>query len=158
MGAADAPVRGITTMPRGGPNASWLDRRFQTDALEYLDRHDAPDEVKQKVVGMLDRLGTLIKLHEKDARAALDVVSDTSSRILELGTASPTGLNRAPATHPASLGSPTHRPGGLPRGCTTSALVRPVTGGKSMRERQRHDQIVDVLHSRCTSPCCGRRG
>jgi hypothetical protein len=108
---------------------------------------------------MLDRLGALIKLHEKDARAALDAMSDIPSpRILELGTASPTGLNRAPATHRAILSSPAHRPGGLPRGCTTSSLVRPITGGKSMRERQRHDQIVDVLHSRCTSPCCGRRG
>jgi SAM-dependent methyltransferase len=86
MGDADAPVRGVATMPRGSPDASWLDRRFQTGALEYLDRDDAPDEVKQKVVGMLDRLGALFKLHEKDARAALDVVSDIPSpRILELG-------------------------------------------------------------------------
>lgn len=86
MGDADAPVRGVATMPRGGPDASWLDRRFQTDALEYLDRGDAPDEVKQKVIGMLDRLGTLLNLHEKDARAALNVVADIASpRILELG-------------------------------------------------------------------------
>ncbi|HEY2500155.1 MAG TPA: class I SAM-dependent methyltransferase [Mycobacterium sp.] len=76
----------IATMPRGGLEASWLDRRFQTDELEYLDRDDAPDEVKQKVVKMLDRLGGLFKLHEKDACAALDVVSDIPSpRILELG-------------------------------------------------------------------------
>jgi SAM-dependent methyltransferase len=86
MGDADAPGQAIATMPRGGPEASWLDRRFQTDELEYLDRDDAPDEVKQKVVGMLDRLGTLFRLHEKDARAALDVVSDIPSpHILELG-------------------------------------------------------------------------
>jgi SAM-dependent methyltransferase len=76
----------IASMPRGGPEASWLDRRFQTEELEYLDREDAPDEVKQKVIGMLDRLGGLLKLHEKDARTALDVVHDTPSpRILELG-------------------------------------------------------------------------
>jgi SAM-dependent methyltransferase len=86
MGDADAPGRVIAAMPRGGPEASWLDRRFQTDELEYLDRDDAPDEVKQKVVAMLDRLGTRFNLHEKNARAALDVVSDIRSpRILELG-------------------------------------------------------------------------
>ena len=81
-----APVREIAAMPRGVPDASWLDRRFQTDELEYLDREDAPDEVKQRVVNMLDRLGALFKLHEKSARTALDVVSDIPSpRILELG-------------------------------------------------------------------------
>lgn len=82
----DALGRTIASMPRGGPQASWLDRRFQTDELEYLDRDDAPDEVKQKVIGMLDRLGGLFKLHQKDARAALNVVDDIPSpRILELG-------------------------------------------------------------------------
>jgi SAM-dependent methyltransferase len=86
MGETDAPDRMIASMPRGGPEASWLDRRFQTDELEYLDREDAPDEVKQKVVGMLDRLGGWFKLHEKDARATLDVIRDIPSpRILELG-------------------------------------------------------------------------
>lgn len=83
---ADGPGRTIASMPRGGPQASWLDRRFQTDELEYLDREDAPDEVKQKVIAMLDRLGGLFKLHEKDARTSLGVVRDVSSpRILELG-------------------------------------------------------------------------
>ena len=87
MGDADRPLRAIGTMPRGGPDASWLDRRFQTDELEYIDRDDAPDEVKQKVIGMLDWLGTRLNVHEKDARAALDVVSDIPSpRILELGS------------------------------------------------------------------------
>lgn len=37
----------IAAMPRGGPKASWLDRRLQTDELEYTDRYDIPDEVKQ---------------------------------------------------------------------------------------------------------------
>ncbi|ORA12727.1 class I SAM-dependent methyltransferase [Mycobacterium arosiense] len=83
---AEAPDRTIASMPRGGPDASWLDRRFQTDELEYLDREDAPDEVKQKVIAMLDRLGGLFKMHEKDARTSLDVVQDVPSpRILELG-------------------------------------------------------------------------
>lgn len=76
----------IATMPRGGPGASWLDRRFETDALEYLDRDDVADEVKQKVIGMLDRMGTLTNQHENYARAALSIVADIPNpRILELG-------------------------------------------------------------------------
>lgn len=34
MGEANIREQAIATMPRGGPDASWLDRRFQTDALE----------------------------------------------------------------------------------------------------------------------------
>lgn len=66
----------VATMPRGGPDASWLDRRFETDALEYLDRDDVSDEVKQKVIRMLDRIGTLTNQHETFAQLALDVVGD----------------------------------------------------------------------------------
>src|SRR4051812_26228486 len=47
----------IGRMPRGGPTASWLDRRLQTDLLEYTDRYDIPDEVKQTVISALDRVG-----------------------------------------------------------------------------------------------------
>jgi hypothetical protein len=46
MGEAMAVDPSMAQMPRGGPNASWLDRRLQTDALEYTDRYDIPDEVK----------------------------------------------------------------------------------------------------------------
>ncbi|MFF7944016.1 class I SAM-dependent methyltransferase [Nocardia gamkensis] len=76
----------IAVMPRGGPDASWLDRRFQTDALEYTDRYDVPDELKQQVITSLDRVGTLGRVHEKNARAALQAVSDIPEpRILEIG-------------------------------------------------------------------------
>ncbi|WP_328715256.1 class I SAM-dependent methyltransferase [Nocardia salmonicida] len=76
----------IATMPRGGPDASWLDRRMQTNALEYIDRDDIPDEVKQKVIAALDRFGTLGRIHEKNARTALRVVADIPEpRILEIG-------------------------------------------------------------------------
>lgn len=45
-----------------------------------------PDEVKQKIIGVLDRVGTLTNLHEKYARIALKLVSDIPNpRILELG-------------------------------------------------------------------------
>ncbi|BBX61657.1 hypothetical protein MSAS_08310 [Mycobacterium saskatchewanense] len=86
MAANDVLDQAIANMPRGGPDASWLDRRFETDALEYLDRDDVPDEVKQRVIGMLDRLGALTSQHEKHARTALEVVADVPNpRILELG-------------------------------------------------------------------------
>lgn len=76
----------VGAMPRGGPRASWLDRRLQTDILEYTDRYDIPDSVKQKVITALDRIGTVSDEHEKNARTALQLVSDVPNpRILELG-------------------------------------------------------------------------
>jgi SAM-dependent methyltransferase len=76
----------IADMPRGGPDASWLDRRLQTDLLEYTDRYDIPDDIKQRVVGELDRLGDRRGFHEKFARIALSRVADVPEpRILELG-------------------------------------------------------------------------
>ena len=76
----------IATMPRGGPRASWLDRRLQTNALEFLDRDDVPDELRQRVIAGLDVIGTRLKQHENNARAALGVVVDVPEpRILELG-------------------------------------------------------------------------
>ncbi|GAB4600493.1 class I SAM-dependent methyltransferase [Mycobacterium avium] len=76
----------IASMPRGGPDASWLDRRLQTEKLEYTDRYDIPDEVKQTVVAALDRMGTRAGYHERNARTALDIVADIANpRILELG-------------------------------------------------------------------------
>jgi hypothetical protein len=49
-------VLDIDRMPRGGPDASWVDRRLQTDRLEYLDRDDVDDRVKRQVVRSLERL------------------------------------------------------------------------------------------------------
>lgn len=79
-------IAAVASMPRGGPDASWLDRRLQTDVLEYTDRYDIPDDVKQKVITALDRIGTRTRQHEKNAHIALDLVSRTANpRILELG-------------------------------------------------------------------------
>jgi SAM-dependent methyltransferase len=76
----------IAEMPRGGPNASWLDRRLQTDALEYTDRYDISDDVKQKVISALDWMGARTGQHEKNAQTALGMVADIPNpRILELG-------------------------------------------------------------------------
>lgn len=76
----------IDAMPRGGPASSWLDRRLQTDVLEYLDRSDVPDETKQYVIAALDDMGTRNGTHEAIARKVIDLVRGIDRpRILELG-------------------------------------------------------------------------
>ncbi|BBY62533.1 hypothetical protein MHEL_07760 [Mycolicibacterium helvum] len=73
-------------MPRGGRDAGWLDRRLQTDVLEYTDRDDVPDELKQRVITGLDAIGARSGQHEQHARLALAEVGDTPNpRILEIG-------------------------------------------------------------------------
>lgn len=76
----------VATMPRGGPDASWLDRKLQTERLEYLDRDDV-DELKQKVVRALDRGGRRRHgIYSRCARIVDDEVSGIDApRILELG-------------------------------------------------------------------------
>jgi Methyltransferase domain len=76
----------IDSMPRGGPGASWLDRRLQTDRLEYLDRDDV-DDLKRGVIRSLDRAGRITGRHKKFARIALDEVADVPDpNIVELGS------------------------------------------------------------------------
>ena len=83
----------IDSMSRGGPDASWLDRRLQTDRLEYLYRDG--DHLKRSVVHSLDRLGRIGGNHKKCARIALDEVADVPDpKILELGSGHG-GLSRA---------------------------------------------------------------
>jgi SAM-dependent methyltransferase len=77
----------VAAMPRGGPDASWLDQLLETDALEYTDRGDVPDELKQRVIAGLDAVGERFGRHRSNAQVALDVVSDVPHpRILELGS------------------------------------------------------------------------
>jgi hypothetical protein len=84
----------IDSMPRGGPDASWLDRWLQTDRPEYLDRADV-DDLKRTVVRSLDYLGRLFGNHHAFARIALGEVADVSGpKILELGSGHG-GLSRA---------------------------------------------------------------
>ncbi|MCV7178577.1 class I SAM-dependent methyltransferase [Mycolicibacterium sphagni] len=76
----------IATMPRGGFDASWLDRRLQTDRPEFLDRNDIDDRIKRGVIRWLDRMGRVLRDHEHLAGRALPLVSDIAEpRILELG-------------------------------------------------------------------------
>jgi SAM-dependent methyltransferase len=84
----------IESMPRGGPDASCVDRLLQTDRLEYIDRDDVDDGVKRSVIRALEWTGEVFGNTEKFARVALDEVADVADpRILELG-AGHGGLSR----------------------------------------------------------------
>jgi ubiquinone/menaquinone biosynthesis C-methylase UbiE len=102
MAHVGTQILDIESMPRGGPDASCLDRWLQTDRLEYLDRHDV-DDLKRTVVRSLDSLGKLFGYHATFARIALDELADVANpKILELGSGHG-GLARALlATHPTA--------------------------------------------------------
>ena len=79
-------ITDIADMPRGGPDASWLDRLLETDCPEYLDRDDIDDDVKRGIVTALDRVGTLFREHDRNAELVLREVADIADpKILELG-------------------------------------------------------------------------
>jgi SAM-dependent methyltransferase len=87
MDYVTSPKADITRMPRGGPNASCLDRALQTDRPEYLDRDDVDPARKRGVVQALERTGQLFGNHERFARLALEEVADVPDpRVLELGS------------------------------------------------------------------------
>lgn len=86
MDHVDSTTVDISRMPRGGPDASCLDRLLQTDRQEYLDRDDVDDSTKRSVIRALDWTGEVFGNHEKFAKIALDQVADVADpRILELG-------------------------------------------------------------------------
>lgn len=86
MGTQAVTDADISRMPRGGPDASCLDRLLQTDRQEYLDRDDVDARVKASVIRALDWAGEFFGNHEKFAKIALDEVADVpDTRILELG-------------------------------------------------------------------------
>ena len=92
-------IANIDRMPRGGPDASWLDRRLQTDCREYLDRDDVDERVKRSVVRALACTGEVFNNHDKFARLALDEIADVPDpAILELG-AGHGGLSRKLLEH-----------------------------------------------------------
>jgi ubiquinone/menaquinone biosynthesis C-methylase UbiE len=77
----------IDGMPRGGPDASCLDRLLQTDRLEYLDRDDVAVETKRSVVRALELTGGWFGNHERFAHIALEEVAEVPDpSILELGS------------------------------------------------------------------------
>lgn len=81
-----AEIVDIDRMPRGGPDASCLDRLLETDRLEYLDRDDVDEKKKRSVIRALEWSGEVFGNTERFARIALDEVADVPDpRILELG-------------------------------------------------------------------------
>jgi len=81
-----AGVTDLDRMPRGGPDASCLDRVLQTDRPEYLDRDDVGPDVKRSVVDALEWTGRVFGQHRQFAHIALDEVAEVPDpRILELG-------------------------------------------------------------------------
>jgi len=86
MDSAISGVPNLSTMPRGGPRASCLDRLLQTDRLEYLDRDDVGEDVKRGVVRTLDRVGAILGEHDRNTRLVLDELAGVADpAILELG-------------------------------------------------------------------------
>lgn len=84
----------IESMPRGGPDASCLDRLLQTDRPEYLDRDDVDDDIKRGVIRALQWTGEFFGNTDRFAAIALDEVADVPDpKILELG-AGHGGLSR----------------------------------------------------------------
>jgi ubiquinone/menaquinone biosynthesis C-methylase UbiE len=82
-----SPTTDIDRMPRGGPDASCVDRLLQTDRPEYLDRDDVDDSVKRSVIRVLEWTGEFFGTTEKFARIVLDEVADVPDpKILELGS------------------------------------------------------------------------
>jgi ubiquinone/menaquinone biosynthesis C-methylase UbiE len=76
----------IEGMPRGGPDASWLDRLLETDRPEYIDRDDTESK-KRAAIRSLDVVGRLFGLHRTIARIVLDEVRAVPDpTILELGS------------------------------------------------------------------------
>jgi ubiquinone/menaquinone biosynthesis C-methylase UbiE len=93
----------IATMPRGGFDASWLDRRLQTDRPEYLDRNDVDERIKRGIIRWLDRMGRVLRDHQHLAECALPLVAGIAEpRVLELG-AGHGGLSKMVLTvHPTA--------------------------------------------------------
>jgi phospholipid N-methyltransferase len=97
-------ITDIADMPRGGPDASWLDRLLETDRPEYLDRDDVDDEVKRGIVMTLDVVGKLFREHDRNAELVLHEVAEIADpTILELGAGhgalSRTVLEQHPTAH-----------------------------------------------------------
>ncbi|OYN79527.1 class I SAM-dependent methyltransferase [Mycolicibacterium sphagni] len=96
-------VTDIADMPRGGPDASWLDRLLETDCPEYLDRDDVDDEVKRAIVSALDRIGSLFGEHDRNAALVLREVADiVDPTILELGAGHGALSRRLLEQHPTA--------------------------------------------------------
>ncbi|MEV0247543.1 class I SAM-dependent methyltransferase [Nocardia sp. NPDC050712] len=95
---------GIGAMPRGGPAASRLNRLFATDRLEYTDRRDVPDDLRQQVIAALDRGGARLGIHSRSAGLALSLVAGLERpRIMEIGAGHGRVSEQILRSHPGAL-------------------------------------------------------
>lgn len=79
-------MRDIRDLPRGGWSASRVDRRFETDEDEYLDRDDVSLSTRTAVLRGLDRLHRLTLTYRWLARLVLAQAAGVDMpRVLELG-------------------------------------------------------------------------
>jgi SAM-dependent methyltransferase len=93
----------IERMPRGGPDASCLDRLLQTDRLEYLDRDGVDEGVKRSVMRALEWTGEFSGNHEKFAAIALEQLAEVADpRILELGAGHGSVSRKLLQNHPTA--------------------------------------------------------
>lgn len=104
MGSANSDSgASLAGMPRGGPDASWLDRLLQTDRPEYLDRDDVDAATKAGVIAWLDRVGTFFGEHERNARLVLDELAEVADpTIIELGAGHGVLSRRLLDNHPTA--------------------------------------------------------
>lgn len=76
----------ISRMPRGGPDASFLDRLLQTGLSEYPDRDDTEPELRRQAIDGQDWADRVLHTHQNVARCVLDAVAEhPDPTILELG-------------------------------------------------------------------------
>lgn len=102
MAYMDGETRAIEDMPRGGFDASWLDRRLQTGWREYLDRDDV-DDLKRQVMRSLEAVGEFFGDHARFAHITLQQVADVPDpKVLELGSGHGALSRALLATHPTA--------------------------------------------------------
>ncbi len=89
-------------MPRGGPNAAWWDRFYETDRTEYIDRPEAGPQ-RRRVLRRLARLQRLTLAHRSFSGLVLAQVRDAPHpRILELGAGNGHLARQVLDRHPAA--------------------------------------------------------
>ncbi|RWA22258.1 hypothetical protein MBRU_13275 [Mycolicibacterium brumae DSM 44177] len=81
----------ISRMPRGGPDASFLDRLLQTGLSEYSDRDDADPNLRKAAIEGQEQVDKIMQHHQPMVKLILEAVADKPDpAILELGAG--TGL------------------------------------------------------------------
>ncbi len=102
MSYVDRVAPDIEQMPRGGFDASCLDRQLQTDRLEYLDRNGA-GYPRRQVMRSLEIIGSFFGDHRHFAHIALEQVAGVPDpRILELGSGHGALSRELLAMHPTA--------------------------------------------------------